>query len=387
MYRDQQSILDKIQQISESVINDNTHHTDKVAHWPKQAIDTLRHEGLAGLTIPIEYGGLGQGTETLAKVSEQIGQYCSHTAVCFGMHAVASATIASKATTHQHQNYLTPICEGRHITTIALHEASSGSQFYLPQTRMQYHSATQYNINGSKSFVINGAQADSYIISAVADNSAQPNEQFNCFIVDGNSTGIQWAKEANAPSLYGHSRQHLTLSDVKIPSENILGQYGDQIWYIFNVITPYFLAAMAGTYLGITRAALDKLITHIKHREFSFNGRPLASSSVIQYQLGQLWAQYARSRALVYQATACYDSNQEHQLIDLFAAKAEAADVMLHIINESMTLCGHDAYDKEATLEQLLREARAAHLISPTTDILRIWTGRSILEQPLLTDT
>ena len=55
----------------------------------------------------------------------------------------------------------------------------SGSQFYLPQTRMQYHSESEYKINGAKAFVLNGGEADSYIISAVAEGSDRPGEQFN----------------------------------------------------------------------------------------------------------------------------------------------------------------------------------------------------------------
>ena len=79
--------------------------------------------------------------------------------------------------------------------------------------------------------------------------------------------------------------------------------------------------------------------------------------------------------------------DQGNALIDLFSAKAEVADAAIEIVNESMTLCGCYAYREKSTLDRLLRDARAAHVMTPTTDILRIWTGRSILEQPLLADT
>ena len=55
----------------------------------------------------------------------------------------------------------------------------------------------------------------------------------------------------------GNSSRSLELQDVQIPAENLLGNEGDQIWYVFNVITPYFLVAMAGTYLGVASAAFD----------------------------------------------------------------------------------------------------------------------------------
>jgi len=387
MYTDESQILETVAKISHGVVKEESGTTDRLAQWPERSVRSFLDAGLAGLTIPVEFGGLGQGTETLAKVSESIARHCTSTSICFGMHAVGSAVIASKATKEQQEKYLTPICEGKHLTSIALSEAGSGSQFYLPQTRMQYHSESEYKINGAKSFVINGGQADSYVISAVAENSVNPGEQFNCFMINADSQGMQWGEHWNGAGLRGNSTRDLFLEDVKIPDGNILGEFGDQIWYVFNVITPYYLASMAGTYLGIARAAIDEVINHIKNREFSFNGRSLASSSVIQYQLGQLWAKYARSRALVYYATECYDMDQEHKLIDLFSSKAEVSDAVIDIVNQSMTLCGGYAYREGSVLDRLLRDARASHVMMPTTDILRIWTGRSILEQPLLADT
>ena len=387
MYADESKIFDTVKDISSTIIAEDAESTDQQARWPERGIKSFQSAGLGGLTIPVEYGGLGQGTKTLVRVCETIGQYCPTTAVCFGMHAVGSAVIASKATAFQQEKYLTPICEGKHFTSIALGEAGSGSQFYLPQTRMQYYSQTEYKINGTKSFVVNGGRADSYIVSAVAEGSDTPGEQFNCFMVNSDNAGLSWQDHWNGLGLRGNNCCDLHLDNVKIPDQNILGQFGDQIWYVFNVITPYFLTALAGTYLGMAHAALEEVTNHIKNKQFSFNGRALASSPVIQYQLGCLWAKYSRARALVYYATECYDMDHDSALVELFSAKAEVADSVIEIINESMTLCGGYAYREGSKLDRLLRDARASHVMPPTSDILRIWTGRSLLDQPLLADT
>lgn len=387
MYSDESKILKTVEDISSTIISEDAESTDRLARWPERGIRCFQKEGLGGLTIPVEYGGLGQGTKTLAKVCELVGQHCTSTAISFGMHAVGSAVIASKATGYQQEKYLTPICEGQHLTSIALGEASSGSQFYLPQTRMQYHSQSEYKINGVKSFVINGGRADSYIASAVAEISNTPGEQFNCFMVNSDTAGIAWEDHWKGLGLRGNNTCDMTLNNLKIPDKNILGQFGDQIWFVFNVITPYFLSSLAGAYLGIAHAALEEVTQHIKNKAFSFNGRALASSSVIQYQLGCLWAKYSRARALVYYATECYDMDHDSALMELFSAKAEVADSVIEIVNESMTLCGGYAYREGSKLDRLLRDARAVHVMPPTTDILRIWTGRSLLDQPLLADT
>ena len=73
----------------------------------------------------------------------------------------------------------------------------------------------------------------------------------------------------------------------------------------------------------------------------------------------------------------------EEQIAQL-RAKAEVADCVVTVANEAMTLCGGAAYRDDARLARILRDARAAHVMAPTTDVLRTWAGRALLGQPLL---
>jgi alkylation response protein AidB-like acyl-CoA dehydrogenase len=386
MYSETSKVLETVEEISRTIIAKNAINTDKYAQWPEAGIRALLAAGLGGLTVPLEYGGLGHGTETLAKICEIIGQYCPSTSICYGMHCVGSAVIASKVTKYQQEHYLTPICEGRHITSLSLSESASGSHFYLPETKMNKDSDGNYVINGSKSFATNGGRADSYVVSVVTEETNQPLGRFNCIMIQGDSAGVEWGPEWTGLGMRGNSSRNLLLDNVVISSEDILGNVGDHIWYIFNVITPYFLTAITGAYLGLARAALEEIKSHLIQREYSFTENNLASSSVIQHQMGVLWAKYARTRALIYYSTQCYDKGLDSAQIDLFSSKAEVAEIVIDIVNDGMTLCGGSAYRENSSLNRMLRDARAAHIMSPTTDMLRIWIGRSILEQPLLTE-
>tara|TARA_R110001583_G_scaffold171120_1_gene324564 strand:+ start:1523 stop:2686 length:1164 start_codon:yes stop_codon:yes gene_type:complete len=387
MYSETTKLLEKVEEISRTIIAKNAINTDKYAQWPEEGLRALLSAGLGGLTIPQEYGGLGHGTETLAKVCEIIGQYCPSTSICYGMHCVGSAVLSSKVTSYQQENYLTPICEGKHITSLSLSEAGSGSHFYLPETKMTSSDDGGYLINGAKSFATNGGHADSYVVSVVTEEEGQPVGRFNCIMIRGDSPGVDWGPEWSGLGMRGNSSRNLSLNNVAISENDILGNVGDHIWYIFNIITPYFLTAITGAYLGLARAALEEIKHHVMQRKYSFTGNSLASSSVIQHQIGILWAKYARTRALIYYSTQSYDRGLDDSLLDLFSSKAEVADTVIDIVNEGMTLCGGSVYREDSKLNRMLRDARAAHIMSPTTDMLRIWTGRSILEQPLLTET
>jgi alkylation response protein AidB-like acyl-CoA dehydrogenase len=112
----------------------------------------------------------------------------------------------------------------------------------------------------------------------------------------------------------------------------------------------------------------------------------LAQNSILQHRLGTLWASLEASRQLTYHAAASFDSGEPEALIALMSAKVQVADMVVNIVNECMTLCGGIGYRKDSKLHLLLRDARAAPLMAPTTDIMRVWLGRALLGQPLLSD-
>jgi alkylation response protein AidB-like acyl-CoA dehydrogenase len=380
------ALLLKAQKVAREVVAPNVDLLGDNVKWPEKAMRALQEEGLGGLVIPTLYGGLGSGVLTLAKVCEILGQECASTAICFGMHCVGSSVIAANPTASQQADFLTPICEGRHITTLSLSEAGTGSSFYLPQTTMKALSEDEFCINGSKTFVTNGQNADSYVVSVVSNTPEEPLGLFSCIVVPNNSGGIEWGAEWAGMGMRGNSSRTMGLQDVCVPKANLLGRHGDQIWYIFNVVMPYFLMAMAGTYLGVATTAFEEAKKHLSRRYHSHTGSSLSQNSVLQHRLGTLWASLESARHLTYHAAASFDAGEPEALIALMSAKVQVADVVVNMVNEAMTLCGGIGYRKDSRLNLLLRDARAAPLMAPTSDIMRVWIGRALLGQPLLSD-
>lgn len=376
----------KAQEIAKDVVAPNAERTDKDARWPELGIRALQREGLGGLVIPAAYGGQGHGLMALVRVCETLGQECTSTAICYGMHCVGASVIAANATPDQQKRFLAPICEGHHITTLSLSEAGTGVHFYLPQAGLESVSPDEFSLTGSKAFVTNGGHADSYVVSAVAASPEAPIGQFSCVVVPADSDGIRWGADWDGLGMRGNSSKTMELQGVRVPRSNLLGKEGDQIWYIFNVVLPYFLMAMNGTFLGVATTALDEARRHLIRRYHTHTGSSLAQTSVLQHRLGSLWAMLERTRQLTYHAAASFDAGDPDALIAIMAAKVEVADCVVSMVNEAMTLCGGIGYRSSSRLHRLLRDARAAHLMSPTTDILRVWIGRALLGQPLLSD-
>ncbi len=356
---------------------------DREAHWPREAMQALGSSGLLGLHVPKRLGGLGEGLTALAQVTEALGKVCGSTAMCFGMHCVATAVIAAKATPHQEEHYLRLIAEGRHVTSLALSEPGTGAHFYLPRATFR-HEGDGFQIQGSKSFVTSGEHADSYVVSAVAPGAELDPGTFTCLLVDRHTPGLEWGPIWNGLGLRGNSSRALALNAVQVPAGNLLGREGDQIWFVFEVVAPFFLAAMAGTYLGIAQAAFDLAVEHLRQHRHEHTSERLAGNAVVGEKIAEMWIQVERTRRLLQHAARAGDEGAPDAAQALFAAKVDVADTAVAVTNTAMTLLGGRGYQENGRLARLMRDAQAAHVMSPTTHLLKGWLGRSVLGLPLL---
>ncbi|MFN7134044.1 MAG: acyl-CoA dehydrogenase family protein, partial [Myxococcales bacterium] len=293
--------------------------------------------------------------------------------------------IAARATPVQQQRYLAPICRGEHLTTLALSEPGTGVHFYFPRASITREGG-RLVLNGTKSFVTNGGHADSYVVSAVTAGRDVAPGVFSCLVLPADAPGASWGGAWAGFGMRGNSARTLELREVALDEDHLLGREGDELWYVFNVVAPYFLVAMSGTYLGLATAALDQVREHLAGRSYAHSGASLAESNVLQHRLGTLWGHVEATRRLLYHAAMSGDAGDELALVALCSAKAEVADCAVRVCNEAMTLMGGAAYREDGTVARLLRDARASHVMAPTTDVLRTWAGRALLGLPLLAE-
>lgn len=378
--------LDELRQIAReaatTVLRAHADDVDEEARWPVEGMRVLGDAGLLGLHVSAELGGRGEGMLALALVTEELGRECASTALVYGMHCVGTKVIAVKPTEDQVDRYLRPIAAGRHVTSLALAEPGTGVHFYLPRTAFR-RDDEGFVVNGRKSFVTSGARADSYVLSVVAEGLEIDPGTFSCLLLDA-SPDLDWQGEWDGLGMRGNSSRALVLDDVRVPAGNLLGAEGDETWFVFEVIAPYFIVAMAGTYLGIAQAALNEALRHLGKRTYDHTGERVGAADILAHRVGGLWGTVERTRQLLYHAARLGDAGHRDARHALFAAKAEVADAAVHVVNEAMTLVGGIGYGRSGRLGRALRDARASHVMSPTTDLLRTWLGRSLLDLPLL---
>lgn len=367
-------------EIAANVLAPRAEEVDREAKWPAHSFQALADAGLMGLNAPTDVGGIGYGLVGLVAVTESLAPACASSAICYAMHCVGTAVMAAKPSDYHRERYLRAIAQGKHITTLSLSEPGTGAHFYLPQTELSVE-GDHFIVRGTKHFVTNGGHADSYVVSTRATNEAG---EFSALVVDRDTPGIEWRGAWDGLGMRGNSSLTMHFDNARVPTTNLIGSQGDQIWYVFEVVAPYFLVAMAATYLGVARGALDYALSHLRVRVHEHTGESLATIEVLQHRLGAIWSRLESARQLLYLAAYRGDIGAPDGLPAILSCKAEVADVAVWAVNEVMTLAGGIAYRENGPLSRMLRDVRASHVMAPTTDILRTWTGRALLGQPLL---
>jgi isovaleryl-CoA dehydrogenase len=369
--------------VASEVAAPNAALVDAQARWPEETMAALGEAGLLGLHVPERLGGHGQGLIGLVLVTEAVAAGCSASGLCYGMHNVASAVLAAKATADHEERFLLPIAQGKHVTSLAISEAGTGSHLYLTETTIE-REGDEFVVRGQKQFVTSGGRADSYVASTMTTTGTAAPGEFNLLVLERDTPGMSWGEPWDGFGMRGNSARGLDLNGARVNSRNLLGAEGDQMWYMFEVVVPYFIMAMAGAYLGITQAALDEAINHVRTRRFSHSGETLADAPLIQQKVAKMWSEVEKGRSFVYQAARLGDEGDVHALPAILGAKAEIDELAVGITNAAMSLGGGIEYRQNGKLARLLRDAHASQVMSPTTDLLRLWTGRALLGLPVL---
>ena len=370
--------------IAQGVLAQEAARVDRDAVWPERSLHAVADAGLLGLHVPRRLGGLEEGMLALVVVTEALARECSSTALCYGMHCVATAVLAAKATPAHEERYLRSIAAGEHFTSLALSEAGTGLHFYWPQAHLT-RDGDYYIVSGTKQFVTSGGFADSYVMTTT---SARPDSgdigEFSALVIDKDTPGVTWTGEWDGFGMRGNASRTMTVDHARLPREHLLGKEGDEVWYVFEVVAPYFLMAMSGVYLGIAAAAVDTITTGLVSRIHGHTGQSIAMEPVVQSRLAELWLRVQQARHQVYHAAQLADISDPGALPQLLASKIAAATAAVEVTNGALDLGGGRAYRENSRLTRLLRDARAGNVMAPTTDLLKTWLGRSLLGLPLL---
>ncbi len=366
------------------VIRAHADAVDRSARFPAESVEALRAAGLLGLAVPAAYGGAGAGPIEIAETIEQISAACASTSMVFTMHVVATATLAAGTARDDdgpRGQALRDIAAGHHLTTLAYSERGSRSHFWAQVSRAEM-AAGGVRINADKSWVTAAGHCDSIVAAVGAAGHTDP-LMTELYLLDARDPGVQVQGVFDGLGMCGNASAPVALRDIVVGDDRRIGGAAGGFGTMMAATLPWFVLGCAACCSGIAGEALRLAVGHVATSRLEHLGETLADVQVVRSRLGEAQVRLLQARALLYQVAGQIAAGDRDAQIGVLALKTAAAEMAIVVTDEAMRVCGGAAFSRHLPVERHFRDARAAAVMAPTTDVLRDLLGSALTGRPL----
>ncbi|TYR80201.1 acyl-CoA dehydrogenase [Priestia megaterium] len=368
------------QKMVQEMVRDFAHHEVnpivpkmEAGHFPKEVLKKMGELGLMGIPIPVAYNGAGMdfisyilAIHELSKVSPALGVILSvHT-------SVGTNPILHFGSKEQKDRYVKKLATGEYLGAFCLTEQHAGSDAASLRTKAE-RKGDYYLLNGSKVFITNGGEADTYIVFAKTDSTIG-SKGVTAFILEKNMNGFHVGKDEKKMGLHGSRTVQLHFENIKVPVTNRLGQEGEG----FKIAMANLDAGRIGIAtqsLGIAEGALKEAKEYAKAR-FQF-GQAIIKNQAIAFKLADMETAVEASKLLVYQAADLYSQGRPCRK-EASMAKLFASQTAMNVTTEAIQVLGGYGYTKEYQVERFFRDAKVCEIYEGTSEIQRIVISKQL---------
>lgn len=370
----QQSIVDRATGIADDVLARHATIADQEARFPRASLDALAADGFFGLTVPTEYGGMGQGVCTMCAVLDQLAQRCPSTAMVYEMHLCGVATYVAAG--ERMADVLRAVAEGEHLSTLAWSETGSRSQFWAPVSKPT-RNGSGVVLHADKSFVTSAGEADGYVVSTQWIDADSPMQSM-LYLVLRDDLGIEVGAPWNGIGMRGNASSPMRFEGVHVDASRALSPDAEGLASMLGVVLPVFMLGNAAISIGICETATRATQAHITSTGFEHSGSRLSDLPNLRARLAEMRIETDRARAhLVSVIDSVENPGPETQLLVL-ESKASAAEAAVEVTEIGMRACGGAAFGRRVGLDRQFRDARASIVMAPTTDHVHEFIGRAL---------
>jgi alkylation response protein AidB-like acyl-CoA dehydrogenase len=341
---------------------------DREHRVPHETLKKAASLGLMGVPFPQQYGGMGGGEMGYCIFMEELGKVCSSTATVIGAHiGIGAMAIYLDGTEAQKQKYLVPLAQGKAIAAFGLTEAQAGSDAAAIKTTA-VRDGNEFVLNGAKVFITNGDIADIITVMAVTDPALGAQGGITAFIVETASRGFSIGSLENKMGIRGSSTAECVFQDVRVPKENVLGQFGAG-FLTFMKTLDIGRASLGAATLGGAQAAMEASIQWARARE-QF-GVPIATKQSVHFMIADMAVEIEALRSLIYRTAWLIDTHQPH-ILEASACKLFGSEVAHRCIDRAMQIHGALGYSRDYWIELGWRDQRITEIYEGTNEIQRI---------------
>ncbi|KAJ2449825.1 hypothetical protein EV183_004674 [Coemansia sp. RSA 2336] len=359
---DEEMMRDVVGRFAREVVQPKVSEMDEAEQMDTQVIRGLFDAGLMGIETPADLGGSEASFLSAILVIEELAKVDPSVSVLCDVHNTLVNTVFRTYGSREMQQKYLPQLSTSKLGCFCLSEAASGSDAFALQTRAR-EDGDHYVLNGSKMWITNSAEADVFLVFATVDPSLGY-RGITCFVVE-REMGIKIAKKEKKLGIRASSTCQLSLDDVRVPRENVLGEVGKGYKIAIEILNEGRIG-IAAQMLGLAQGAFDSALPYLFERK-QFGSR-IGDFQGMQHQYAQIAVDIEAARLLTYNAARLKEEGKPF-VKQAAMAKLYASQVAERASSRAVEWMGGLGFTRDLPLEKFYRDCKIGAIYEGTSNI------------------
>ncbi len=381
----QQEILRTVADFVEKEIIPNAQELEHGDIYPQEIVDGMKEMGLFGLTIPEEYGGLGESLLTYALVVEQIARGWMSVSGIINTHFIVAYMLMQHGTDEQKQKYLPRMAEGEVRGSFSMSEPGCGSDVSAIKTKAK-EDGEDFVVNGAKMWLTNGGSSNLTAVLVRTDEGAESvYKNMTVLLVEKEpgfgevAPGLTVPGKIEKMGYKGVDTTEMVFDDFRIAQDQVLGGSAGRGRGFYQMMDGVEVGRVnvAARGCGVAIRAFELGVQYAQQRE-TF-GKKIADHQAVMFRLADMACKVESAHQMMVMAARKKDSGERNDL-EAGMAKYLASEYCRDVVEDSFRIHGGYGFSKEYEIERLYREAPMLLIGEGTADIQRMIIGRRLLE-------
>jgi alkylation response protein AidB-like acyl-CoA dehydrogenase len=350
--------------------------------YPADIVEGMKEMGLFGLTIPEEYGGLGESLLTYALVVEEIARGWMSVSGVINTHFIVAHMIKQHGTAEQKEHFLPRMATGEIRGAFSMSEPDLGSDVAAIKTRAR-RDGDSYVIDGQKMWLTNGGSSTLIALLAKTDEGAEkPHQNLTAFLVEKPAgfgevmPGLTIPGKIDKMGYKGVDTTEAVFQGFRIPAGRVLAEAPGKGFAQMMDGVEVGRVNVAARACGIAIRAFELAVEYAQQRR-TF-GKPIAEHQAIAFKLAEMATKVEAAHLMMVNAARLKDSGARND-VEAGMAKLIASEYCAEVTQESFRIHGGYGYSKEYEIERLMREAPFLLIGEGTSEIQKTIISRGLL--------
>ncbi|HEY8568237.1 acyl-CoA dehydrogenase family protein [Microbulbifer sp.] len=323
-----------------------------------------------------QYGGLGDDDFRFEQIIIEENQYALTGDWYTTLHSrLVGPYLKRFGTEEQLQRFLPDCVRGDTILAIAMTEPDAGSDL-AGMRATAIDQGDHFLLNGSKTFISNGINADLVIVAAKTDPVNNP-RQIGLFLVERGMDGFERGRNLKKMGKKAQDTAELFFNNVRIPKANVLGDPTRGFSHLMEALAEERLIA-ATEFIAAAQKAFDLTLEFVRERKMF--GRSLADFQNSQFKLAELRAELDMQQVYIDQCVAAVNEGAL-TAVDAAKAKLVTSELLCKVVDEGVQLHGGSGYMDEYPISRMYTDARVTRIYAGTSEVMKILISRDFLQQ------